>query len=317
MPDPEPDPSVRGYFWVINQSAQHDISNIQYHDGVSLKSFKNNPIAVPVGTNQAFALTAPATYKIHITRVTGGNLISPDLALSIGGVKFIIVNDTGAVIVDPNDPGGGDGDPVLPTDPDDRPPDAGNRALVRIINQSTLYDVDDVRYNGAGNAPFDKTFIGHPIAILRGSQKLFALKPGDYSFKIESRWNATPVLTLLNGKEYIIIVNDTADPVIIDPAGGDSDYILPVDPDYRPAEPVDPAAATLVRVINQSTLHNVANVQYKPNGGSLGQFENPPANAPVTISKGRQKLFALKPHQYSFKITSDDGTRWNETAVKT
>jgi hypothetical protein len=94
---------------------------------------------------------------------------------------------------------------------------------VRVINQST-HDITKVQYQKVAT-PIDGAwleFIGHPIQIPRsGGQKLFALRPASYTFLISGHnWNPTPLMALVNGKEYVIIVRDNdADPKIVGPDG--------------------------------------------------------------------------------------------------
>jgi hypothetical protein len=295
------------YVRVINQST-HPVTNVQYGKAVTgpWLEFKTHPVAISVSESKLFALK-PASYSFLISGFTWNPTPLRDLAN--GKEYVIIVRDTGdPQIIDPD----GDEYPIIPmllADQPDNPLDSATHARVRVINQSTLYNATNVKYNGG------KTFIGNPIEVNKGKQKLLAVKAGSYSFEFTGGppWNPvpTPAKTLKVNREYIIILNDTEDPIFIDPddpgTGGPEDPVIPVDPPYRPGA----GGVTFISVINNST-HPVTNVQFKASD-TPSVLRNFVGN-PIPVATGTQKLFAMKPGDYSFKFT---GHTWTETAMST
>jgi hypothetical protein len=295
------------YVRVINQST-HPVTNVQYSKGTNTGpwlEFSGHDIAIPSGDQKLFALT-PAPYSFKILGHTWNP--TPVKTLAKGKEYVIIVRDAddNPQIIDPD----GDDYPIIPTleaDQPDDPLNAATHARVRVINQSILYNVTNITYNSG------KTFIGNPIEVNKGKQKLLAVKAGSYSFgfTVGPPWNDTPTKTLKVNKEYIIILNDSADPIIIDPddpgTGGPEDPIIPVDDPYKPGT----WGVTFISVINNST-HQVTDVQFKTASSAWLNFDW----NPKTIAVGTQKLFAMKPGAYSFKFTGS-GITWTPTVIRT
>ncbi|MDR3337230.1 MAG: hypothetical protein LBT16_08515, partial [Treponema sp.] len=240
-------------------------------DSNSIKVLITKPPASPVPDFNGWMVWLNNGSSYHIPKdAAPPQVIIPGLAAGLYSVAVSTIDTTGNIshpLTYPIMVGsgtGGDHDPIVPEADGDKPdhPVGAGATYVRVINQST-HPVTNVQYSKNTNTGPWLEFSGHDIAIPSGDQKLFALTPASYSFKIVGHtWNPTPVKALAKGKEYVIIVRDTDnDPQIIDPDGDDYP-IIPTLPGDQPADPLNPATHARVRVINQSTLYNVTNITY-------------------------------------------------------